>query len=76
MKENKMAKTTHDIEDSPELQQTQTIKKQPRRINTSIRNILAQREKAISVRDQATAEVKNYDAALIALGWMEQLTLQ
>jgi len=71
-----MAKTTHDIEDSPELQQTQPIKKKPRRINTSIRNILAQREKAIAVRDQATAEVKNYDAALIALGWMEQLTLQ
>jgi hypothetical protein len=71
-----MAKQTHDIEDSPELRQAQPIKKQPRRINTSIRNILAQREKAIAVRDQATAEVKNYDAALIALGWMEQLTLQ
>ena len=71
-----MAKQTHDIEDSPELRQTQTAKKQPRRIKNSIQNILAQREKAITVRDQATAELKNYDAALIALGWIEQLTLQ
>jgi hypothetical protein len=62
------------IEAPPEV--VRTPKKQPRRIATAIRNTLAQREKAIMVRDEAILEIKNYDAALLAFGWQEQLTLQ
>jgi hypothetical protein len=45
--------------------------KKPRRISSSIKNILAQRDKAIGVRDKANEEIKSYDAALLALGWPE-----
>ena len=55
-------------EDSPEL--VQAVKK-PRRVNTAINNLIEQRKKAIAVRDKAADEVKQYDAALLALGWLE-----
>ena len=70
-----MAKTTHDIEDSPELRQTQTIKKQPRHIAIGTRHLIIQRDKLIAIRENAIDELRGIDAALMALGWQEQLNL-
>lgn len=49
--------------------------KQPRHVAIAQRHLLAQREKAISIRDKSANEVKELDAALLALGWSEQLSL-
>ncbi len=54
---------------------TQVPAKQPRHVAIAQRHLLAQREKAITVRDKAANEVKELDAALLALGWSEQLSL-
>lgn len=45
--------------------------RKPRRIATAINHLVQQREKAIAIRDKAAAEVKDLDAALLALGWPE-----
>jgi hypothetical protein len=55
-------------EDSPELKQA--VKK-PRHVAIATNHLVIQREKAIAVRDKAAAEVKELDAALLALGWQE-----
>ena len=49
--------------------------KQPRHVAIAQRHLLAQRDKAITIRDKAASEVKELDAALLALGWTEQLSL-
>ena len=61
-------KTTHDIDESPELRQTQITKKQPRHLAIGTRHLLIQRDKLIAVRDSAIGELKSIDAALLALG--------
>jgi hypothetical protein len=45
--------------------------KKPRHVSVAINHLLAQRTKAIKVRDKAAEEVKSLDAALLALGWGE-----
>jgi len=45
--------------------------KQPRHVAVAINHLLAQRTKAIKVRDKAAEEVESLDAALLALGWGE-----
>ena len=56
-------------EDSPELKQA--VKK-PRHVAIATNHLVIQREKAIAVRDKAAAEVQELDAALLALGWLEE----
>ena len=58
----------HEPEDSPELKQA--VKK-PRHVAIATNHLVIQRMKAIAVRDKAAAEVKELDAALLALGWLE-----
>lgn len=50
---------------------TEPIKK-PRHVAIATNHLVKQREKAISIRDKAAAEVKELDAALEALGWVEE----
>jgi hypothetical protein len=45
--------------------------KKPRHVSVAINHLLAQRAKAIKVRDKAAEEVESLDAALLALGWGE-----
>ena len=45
--------------------------KKPRHVSVAINHLLAQRTKAIKVRDKAAEEVESLDAALLALGWGE-----
>ena len=45
--------------------------KQPRHVAIAQRHLLAQREKAVSVRDKAAKEVDELEAALDALGWTD-----
>jgi hypothetical protein len=45
--------------------------KHPRHVAVAINHLLAQRTKAIEVRDKAAKEVESLDAALLALGWGE-----
>jgi hypothetical protein len=45
--------------------------KVPRRIANAKTHLIAQREKAIAIRDAAEAEIKMLDASLLALGWPE-----
>ena len=52
------------------------VKKQPRHIAIGTRHLVIQRDKLINIRDNAIDELKGIDAALLALGWQEQLTLQ
>lgn len=54
---------------------TEVPTKQPRHVAIAQRHLLAQREKAVTVRDKAASEVKELDAALLALGWTDQLSL-
>jgi hypothetical protein len=49
--------------------------KQPRHVAIAQRHLLAQRDKATSVRNKSAKEVEELDAALLALGWAEQLKL-
>ena len=58
-----------EIEDSPELKQA--VKK-PRHVAIATNHLVIQRDKAIGIRDKAAAEVKELDAALLALGWTEE----
>ena len=53
---------------------TEPIKK-PRHVAIATNHLVIQRDKAISVRNKAAAEVEELDAALLALGWNEQLKL-
>ena len=46
-------------------------KKQPRHTSLAIKHCVAQRDKAIAARDKAAKEVKELDAALLALGWLQ-----
>jgi hypothetical protein len=55
-------------EDSPELKQA--VKK-PRHVAIATNHLVIQRDKAISIRDKAANEVKELDAALLALGWLD-----
>ena len=57
-------------------QEPAPAKKQPRHIAIGTRHLLIQRDKLITIRDTAAEELKGIDAALLALGWSEQLTLQ
>jgi hypothetical protein len=50
-------------------------KKQPRHIAIGTRHLVIQRDKLIIIRDNAIYELKGIDAALLALGWQEQLNL-
>jgi hypothetical protein len=50
--------------------------KQPRHIAVATRHLVAQRNKAICIRDKAAKEVEELDSALLALGWTEQLELK
>jgi hypothetical protein len=52
-------------------QATEPPKKTPRRVKTSIDNLIKQREKALSVRYNANLEIEQYNAALAALGVTE-----
>jgi hypothetical protein len=45
--------------------------KPSRHVEVAKRHLIAQREKAISIRDKAAKEVTELDAALEALGWPE-----
>ena len=49
--------------------------KKPRHVKAATHHLVIQRDKAITVRDKAAAEVKGIDAALLALGWQEPLNL-
>ena len=57
-----------EAEDSPELVQAVTPKKLPRHTQVAINNIRKQRESAIAKRDVLNAEIKQLDAAWLALG--------
>lgn len=46
--------------------------KKPRHVTVAIKHMVAQREKAIAIRDTAAKEVEGLDAALLALGWLEE----
>ena len=46
--------------------------KQPRHTTVATRHLVAQREKAIADRDKAAKQVEQLDAALLALGWLEE----
>ena len=46
--------------------------KQPRHVAIAQRHLIAQRDKAITIRDKASSEVEELEAALIALGWPEE----
>jgi hypothetical protein len=46
--------------------------KKPRHVTVAIKHMVAQREKAIAIRDAAAKEVKDLDTALLALGWPEE----
>jgi hypothetical protein len=46
-------------------------RKKPRHVSVAINHLMAQRTKAIKVRDKAAEEVESLDAALLALGWGE-----
>jgi hypothetical protein len=46
--------------------------KKPRHVTIATNHLVIQREKAIAIRDAAAAEVKELDAALLALGWLEE----
>jgi hypothetical protein len=48
-----------------------TALRRPRHVAFAIKHLLAQRDKAILVRDKAGSEVLELDAALLALGWTE-----
>ena len=50
-------------------------KKQPRHIAIGTRHLVIQRDKLVAIRDSAIDELKGIDAALLALGWQEQLSL-
>lgn len=43
--------------------------KRPRHIAIATKHLLAQRDKAVAVRDKATKEVEELTGALTALGW-------
>ena len=43
--------------------------RKPRHVAIATNHLIAQREKAIAVRDKAAKEVEELDAALLALGW-------
>ena len=47
-------------------------RKTSRHVAIATRHLLAQREKAIIVRDRAGAEVDELNEALTALGWIEE----
>jgi hypothetical protein len=49
--------------------------KKPRHVAIATNHLVIQLDKAIAVRDKAAAEVKELDAALLALGWQDQLNL-
>ena len=51
------------------------VNRPPLHIATAMRHMLKQRSRAIAIRDRASKEVESLDAALLALGWTEQLTL-
>jgi hypothetical protein len=56
----------------PTKTETPAPAKRPRHIEIAMRHMLQQRDKAIAVRDKAAGEVKELDAALLALGWGEE----
>ena len=45
--------------------------KRPRHVAFAVKHLIAQRDKAIAIRDKAACEVNDLDAALLALGWPE-----
>ena len=45
--------------------------KRQRHVAFAVKHLVAQRSKAIAIRDKAESEVKELDAALLALGWPE-----
>ena len=49
--------------------------KKPRHIVVATNHLLKQRDRALADRSKADDQVKELEAALIALGWTEQLTL-
>lgn len=46
--------------------------KRPRHIQIGINHLLAQRSKAIAVRDKAAEEITHLEDALVALGWRNE----
>ena len=58
-------------EDSPELVQAVAKKTRPKREQAFIDYWVAKRDKAITTRDNADAEVKGANAVLSAVGWPE-----
>ena len=46
--------------------------KKPRHVAIATNHLVIQRDKAIAIRDKAANEVKELDAALLALGWLEE----
>jgi hypothetical protein len=46
--------------------------KKPRHVAIATSHLVIQRDKAISIRDKAANEVKELDAALLALGWIDE----
>ena len=59
-----MAKQEQEVKATPE-------SKRPRHVAFAVKHLIAQRDKAIVIRDKAASEVKELDAALLALGWPE-----
>ena len=49
--------------------------KKPRHIVVATNHLLKQRDRALNDRRKADNQVKELEAALIALGWNEQLSL-
>ena len=60
------------IKEAPAVPEVKT----PRHVAIGTRHLVIQRDKLINIRDNAIDELKGIDAALLALGWQEQLTLQ
>ena len=44
----------------------------PQPVQTAINNLVKQRDKEIKGRDEHTLALKGIDAALLALGWLEE----
>jgi hypothetical protein len=52
--------------------ENEVSQKTSRHVAVATRHLIAQRDKAITIRDNAAKEVKEIDAALLALGWEGQ----
>jgi hypothetical protein len=46
--------------------------KRPKHVAFALKHLIAQREKAVAIRDKAANEVEELDAALLVLGWPEE----